>query len=115
MLPCLLPTVPSATGGARPAGKTRPDLPKLSSGDAAFQQMEWQASSQHCSDFRTSFMRIGGLRALTDAPFMALSASAPLSIALAIEESLHLKAPVKISHGLDKVQCGCDWSGDYHC
>lgn len=54
------------------------------------------------SDFRTSFRRIGGLRALTSAPFMALSASAPPTIAKAIEESLHLKAPVSISHSLDR-------------
>lgn len=54
------------------------------------------------SDFRTAFQNIGGLRALTDAPFMALSASAPLAIAKAIEESLHLKSPVYITHSLDR-------------
>lgn len=54
------------------------------------------------SDFRTSFNSIGGLRALTDAPFMALSASAPPLVTKAIEESLHLKSPVHISHSLDR-------------
>lgn len=54
------------------------------------------------SDFRTAFMSIGGLRALTDVPFMALSASAPPSIAKSIEDSLHLKTPVHIFHSLDR-------------
>lgn len=54
------------------------------------------------SDFRTAFKSIGGLRALTDAPFMALSASAPPPVAKVIEESLHLKCPVHISHSLDR-------------
>lgn len=39
------------------------------------------------SDFRTAFKSIGGLRALTSAPFMALSASTPPAIAKVIEES----------------------------
>ena len=52
--------------------------------------------------FRTAFMSIGGLRALTDAPFMALSASAPPSIMKIIEESLQLKSPVHIRHSLDR-------------
>lgn len=54
------------------------------------------------SDFRVSFKSIGGLRALTDVPFMALSASAPPLVAKSIEESLHLKSPVHISHSLDR-------------
>ena len=48
------------------------------------------------SDFRTSFKNIGGLRALVDVPFMALSASAPPSVAETIRDSLHLKSPVHI-------------------
>lgn len=54
------------------------------------------------SDFRTAFKRIGGLRALAHVPFMALSASAPPSVAKDIEESLHLKSPVHIKHNLDR-------------
>ena len=54
------------------------------------------------SEFRTSFTRIGGLRALADVPFMALSASAPPSIAKVIEDSLQLKSPVHIAHNLDR-------------
>ena len=52
--------------------------------------------------FRTAFKSIGGLRALADVPFMALSASAPPLVAKVIEESLHLKSPVLISHNLDR-------------
>lgn len=47
------------------------------------------------SDFRKAFSSIGGLMALTDAPFMALSASAPPLIAKAI---VHLQSPVLIEH-----------------
>lgn len=54
------------------------------------------------ADFRTSFRSIGGLRALTAVPFMALSASAPPAVAKSIEDSLHLKSPVHISHSLDR-------------
>ena len=54
------------------------------------------------SDFRTSFRSIGGLRALTDAPFIALSASAPPSVEKCIVDSLHLKSPVHVSHSLDR-------------
>lgn len=54
------------------------------------------------SEFRTAFSNIGGLRALTGVPFMALSASAPPLVAKAITESLHLKSPVSISLGLDR-------------
>ena len=54
------------------------------------------------SDFRTSFKHIGGLRALTDVPFMALSASAPPLVTDSIIHSLHLKSPVTVSHSLDR-------------
>ena len=54
------------------------------------------------SDFRTSFNSIGGLRALTDVPFMALSASAPPLVAKTIVDSLHLKSPIQICHSLDR-------------
>ena len=43
-------------------------------------------------DFRTAFDKLGGLRALTDAPVMALTASAPADVQSF--ESLHFKEPV---------------------
>ena len=54
------------------------------------------------SDFRTSFKKIGGLRALTGVPFMALSASAPPPVVKSIVEALHLKSPVHVFHSLDR-------------
>lgn len=54
------------------------------------------------SDFRTCFRSIGGLRALTNAPLMALSASASPSVVKYIADSLHLRAPVEILHSLDR-------------
>ena len=53
-------------------------------------------------DFRTAFDKLGGLRALTDAPFMALTASAPADVQSKIIESLHLKEPVIVSNSLDR-------------
>ena len=53
-------------------------------------------------DFRTAFDKLGGLRALTDAPFMALTASAPANTQSKIIESLHLKDPI-VSQSLDKA------------
>lgn len=53
-------------------------------------------------DFRTAFDKLGGLRALTDAPFMALTASAPTNVQSAIVKSLHLKGPIVISYSLDR-------------
>ena len=41
--------------------------------------------------FRTAFRKIGGLRALTVAPFVALSASATEQMIDTIKESLQLK------------------------
>lgn len=49
-----------------------------------------------------SFKSIGGLRALTDVPVMALSASASPPIVKSIVDSLHLKTPVEIFHSLDR-------------
>ena len=46
------------------------------------------------SKFQPSFEKIGGLRALTSAPLMALTASASSGIQQAIASSLHLVDPV---------------------
>ena len=54
------------------------------------------------NDFRTAFRKIGGLRALTVAPFMALSASATEQMIDTIKESLQLKHPVIVSRSLDR-------------
>lgn len=54
------------------------------------------------AEFRTAFMKIGGLRALTEAPVIALTASAPPSVLSVIQATLHLKNPVIISHSLDR-------------
>ena len=40
--------------------------------------------------FRTAFRQLGGLRALTSAPFMALTASAPPSIEAEVKATLEL-------------------------
>ena len=53
-------------------------------------------------DFRTAFTRIGGLRALTDTPFMALTALAPPNIESAIVETLQLKNAAVVSRQLDR-------------
>ena len=45
---------------------------------------------------------IGGLRALTTAPFMALSASAPPHIEATIVDFLKLDNPVQVSKHLDR-------------
>ena len=61
-------------------------------------------------DFRTAFTRIGGLRALTDAPFMALTALAPPNIESAIVETLQLKNAAVVSRQLDRsniAACRC--------
>ena len=55
------------------------------------------------SDFRESFSRLGGLRALTKAPFMALTASAPPDVEAVILSSLHLHEPVLVSQPLDRA------------
>ena len=55
-------------------------------------------------DFRTAFDKLGGLRALTDAPFMALTASAPANTQSKIIESLHLKDPIVVYQLLDRAK-----------
>lgn len=54
------------------------------------------------SDFRTAFCKLGGLRAFTDAPFMALTASAPPDVQTTITECLNLNNPVIVSRSLDR-------------
>ena len=54
------------------------------------------------SNFRSSFAELGGLRALTDVPFLALTASAPPEIEDLIVQSLHLRSPVIVSRTLDR-------------
>ena len=54
-------------------------------------------------DFRTAFKKIGGLRSLTDAPFMALSASAPSHVEKIIAESLCLSSPEIVSCDLNRA------------
>ena len=54
------------------------------------------------NDFRAAFRKIGGLRALTVAPFVALFASATEQMIDAIKESLQLKDPVVVSRSLDR-------------
>ena len=53
-------------------------------------------------DFRISFSHLGGLRALTSAPFLALTASAPADIEKHVIASLHLSNPVKVYQPLDR-------------
>ena len=53
-------------------------------------------------DFRTDFEKIGGLRALTSVPFMALTASAPPDVRATIIRSLHLNNPVYAEGSLDR-------------
>ena len=51
---------------------------------------------------RTAFKRLGGLRALTVAPFMALSASAPSGVEQCVKESLELRDCVMVKVPLDR-------------
>ena len=53
-------------------------------------------------DFRTAFDRMGGVRALVDVPFMALTASAPPEIEATIVSSLQLNNPVIVHCDLDR-------------
>ena len=48
------------------------------------------------------FNKLGDLRAHTQVPFMALTATASESSAKAISESLHLQDPVIVSHSLNR-------------
>ena len=52
--------------------------------------------SSRGADFRTCFGKIGGLRALTDAPLIAVTATAPKAIQANICDSLGLKEPAVI-------------------
>ena len=52
--------------------------------------------------FRRAFSRIGSLRALTKAPFMALTATASSDMQAQIEKSLNLSTPVIISLSLNR-------------
>lgn len=52
--------------------------------------------------FRTSFHKLGSLRALTSVPFMALTASAPPSVQTEIVASLYLHTPVVVKRSLDR-------------
>ena len=52
--------------------------------------------------FRTAFKGLGGLRALTVAPFMALSASAPSGVERCVKESLELRDCVMVKVPLDR-------------
>ena len=53
-------------------------------------------------DFRTAFSKIGGLRAHTSAPFIALTATASPDVQKCITESLHLVNPVVVSCSLNR-------------
>ena len=53
-------------------------------------------------DFRTSFSKIGNLRALTKVPFMALTATASQDTQTIIMQSLKLVQPVVVSLCLDR-------------
>ena len=52
--------------------------------------------------FRPAYDKIGGLRALTKAPFMCLTATAPPEIRTEINERLHLEQPVLVQRNLDR-------------
>ena len=54
------------------------------------------------SGFRESFSRFGGLRALSKAPFMAPTASAPPHVEAETLSSLHMHDPVFVSQPLNR-------------
>ena len=54
------------------------------------------------TDFRKCFQQLGGLRALTEAPIIALTATAPEEIKSSICDSLGLFEPAVISQTLDR-------------
>lgn len=54
------------------------------------------------SDFRQSFSQLGGLRALSKAPLIALTASAPPEIEQSILTSLHMRDPVIVRQELNR-------------
>lgn len=53
-------------------------------------------------DFRVSFKKLGGLRALTSVPFMALTATASPKSKSEIIESLNLEKPVIVTGLLNR-------------
>ena len=59
-------------------------------------------------NFRTVFQQLGGLRALTNAPFMALTASAPPSIEDEVKSTLELNV-----HDCVMVSLPLDWPNIY--
>ena len=52
--------------------------------------------------FRRAYKQIGGLRALTKAPFMALTGSAPPATAAEILRSLSITQPVVVMRRLNR-------------
>ena len=52
--------------------------------------------------FRTAFGKVGGLRAVTRAPFMALTATASSDVQSEIEQSLNLINPAVVSLNLNR-------------
>ena len=52
--------------------------------------------------FRTAYSKLGSLRALTQAPFMALTATASATTQSAIFEALKLVEPVVVSMDLNR-------------
>ena len=54
------------------------------------------------AQFRTCFRKIGGLRALTDVPLIAVTATAPIVVQSEICDSLGLKEPAVILQTLDR-------------
>ncbi len=51
---------------------------------------------------RPAYDKIGGLRALTKAPFICLTATAPPEVRSEISERLHLEQPVIVLRNLDR-------------
>ncbi len=58
--------------------------------------------SQWGHDFRPEYLRIGCLRDLTEAPFMALTATATPRVRAEISESLRLRDPVQVRMSFDR-------------
>ena len=97
---------------------TKPDFKKrlsMIAVDEAHCIFEWFASehviilqvihikfSSRGPEFRTCFREIGGLRALSDAPIIALTATAPHGIKTSICDSLGLSEPAVILQTLDR-------------
>ena len=54
------------------------------------------------ADFRRAFSKLGGLRAVTNLPFMALIATAPPHVEAELISSLHMHDPVIVRQPLDR-------------